>query len=66
LVEDQIRTWTDEGDVVYDCFMGSGTTAKVAEVLGRRWFGSEISEEYVKIAEERVRPYLASAEKAAV
>jgi len=65
LVEDQIRTWTDEGDVVYDCFMGSGTTAKVAELLDRRWIGSEISAEYVQIAEERVRPYL-EAEKAAV
>ena len=66
LAEDQIRTWTDEGDVVYDCFMGSGTTAKVAELNGRRWFGSEISEDYVRIAEERLRPYRrAAAEKAA-
>lgn len=58
LVEDQIRTWTNEGDLVYDCFMGSGTTAKVAHQLERRWIGSEISEEYVKLAEERLRPYL--------
>lgn len=58
LVEDQIRTWTCEGDVVYDCFMGSGTTAKMAHHLGRRWLGSEISAEYVKIAGERLRPYI--------
>lgn len=61
LVEDQIKTWTDEDDVVYDCFMGSGTTAKVAHTLNRRWFGSEISEEYVRIAEERLRSYVVKA-----
>jgi site-specific DNA-methyltransferase (adenine-specific) len=57
LVEDQVRTWTNEGDLVYDCFMGSGTTAKVAHLLKRRWIGSEVSAEYVRIAEERLRPY---------
>lgn len=58
LVEDQIRTWTNKGDIVYDCFMGSGTTAKVAHQLGRLWLGSEISEEYVRIGNERLEPYL--------
>lgn len=65
LVEDQIFTWTNEGDVVYDCFMGSGTTAKVAEQLNRQWLGSEVSDEYVKIAEQRLRPYLKKERKAA-
>lgn len=65
LAEDQIRTWTNEGDVVYDCFMGSGTTAKSAELLGRRWFGSEISEEYVTIANERLRQNRDEREKSA-
>jgi site-specific DNA-methyltransferase (adenine-specific) len=65
LVEDQIRTWTNAGDVVYDCFMGSGTTAKIAEQLNRRWLGSEVSDEYVKIAEQRLRPYLKKEERAA-
>ena len=59
LVHDQISTWTDAGDLVYDCFMGSGTTAKVAQLLGRQWIGSEVSAEYVKIAETRILPYLA-------
>lgn len=58
LVDDQIRTWTDEGDLVYDCFMGSGTTAKVAHLLKRRWFGSEISDEYVRIAHERLAGHI--------
>lgn len=58
LVKDQIETWTNEGDVVYDCFMGSGTTAKVAHLLNRRWIGSEISPEYKKLADERLKPHL--------
>ncbi len=58
LVHDQISSWTDPGDLVYDCFMGSGTTAKVAQILERQWIGSEISLEYVKIAETRIVPYL--------
>ena len=61
LAADQISTWTNEGDLVYDCFMGSGTTAKAAETLGRRWLGSEISEEYVRIAEKRLAPYISPA-----
>ena len=58
LVEDQVSTWTNEGDIVYDCFMGSGTTAKVAHLLGRRWLGSEISDEYIRVADTRLAPYL--------
>jgi len=57
LVEDQISTWTNEGDIVYDCFMGSGTTAKVAQLMKRRWLGSEVSAEYVEIANARLGPY---------
>ena len=55
LAEDQIATWTNEGDLVYDCFMGSGTTARSASILGRNWIGSEISVEYAAIAEERLK-----------
>jgi DNA modification methylase len=58
LVHDQINTWTDKGDIVYDCFMGSGTTAKVAHQLQRRWLGSEISAEYIEIAERRLASYV--------
>lgn len=58
LVEDQISTWTNKGDLVYDCFMGSGTTAKIAHLLKRQWVGSEVSAEYITIAEERLAPYL--------
>ena len=54
LVSDQIKTWTNEKNLVYDPFMGSGTTAKVAELLNRDWIGSEISKEYIEIANQRI------------
>lgn len=58
LVYDQIYTWTNENDLVYDPFMGSGTTVKVAHLMRRRWIGSEISKEYVEIANERLKIHL--------
>jgi len=58
LALDQISTWTNEGDIVYDCFMGSGTTAKAAQLLGRQWIGSEVSEDYVRLAETRLLQYV--------
>jgi len=58
LANDHILSWTNENDLVYDCFMGSGTTAKMAHLLKRNWIGSEISEEYVKLAYKRLDGYL--------
>ena len=54
LAEDQIATWSNEGDLVYDCFLGSGTTARSAILLNREWIGSEISAEYADIAQQRL------------
>jgi site-specific DNA-methyltransferase (adenine-specific) len=59
LVEDHILSWSNENDLVYDCFGGSGTTAKMAHKWKRNWILSEISKEYVIIAEKRITPYLA-------
>lgn len=59
LAKDHILSWSNENDIVYDCFMGSGTTAKAAHQLYRRWIGSEISQEYVDLANKRLEPYLA-------
>lgn len=59
LANDHIISWSNEGDLVYDCFMGSGTTAKMSILNNRNYIGSEISSEYVKIAEKRISPYLA-------
>jgi len=56
LAFDHIKTWTNENDLVYDCFMGSGTTAKAAISANRNWIGSEISEEYCQIIEQRLEP----------
>ena len=54
LVEDHINSWSNEGDIVLDPFCGSGTVAKVASDLNRRWVGIEISKEYCRIANERL------------
>jgi len=48
-----------EGDVVYDPFMGTGSTGEVALRSGRNFIGSEMSEEYCKIANKRLVPFLA-------
>lgn len=53
-----INYFSKPGDLIYDCFMGSGTTAVAAHKLDRNWIGSEISKKYVKIAENRLRPIL--------
>jgi len=58
LARDHIYSWSNEGDLVYDPFMGSGTTAKMAHILKRRWIGSEISQEYVDTANKRLEKYL--------
>jgi len=54
LASDHIVSWSAVGDVVYDPFMGSGTTAKMAVLNGRHFVGSEISLEYCKLANDRI------------
>ena len=54
LAQDHIISWSNEGDIVLDPFMGSGTTAKMALLNNRNFIGFEISEEYCKIAEKRI------------
>ncbi len=49
-----IISWTNEGDLIYDPFMGSGTTAKVAIQLTRNWVGSEIDKGYCDVCEKRL------------
>ena len=55
IANDHIISWSNEGDIVLDCFMGSGTTAKMAIKNNRNYIGMEISEEYIKIANERIK-----------
>ena len=47
-----------KGGIIYDPFMGTGSTAEAAIRAGRRFIGSEMSDAYVKIAEERLDPFL--------
>lgn len=54
LANDHIISWSNVGDLVYDPFMGSGTTAKMAILNNRKYVGSEISEEYCDIIESRI------------
>jgi len=59
LARDNIYSWSNENDIVYDCFGGSGTTGKMAHLQKRNWILSEISGEYAGIATKRIAPYLA-------
>ena len=54
LVRNCVDLTTERNDVVYDPFMGSGTTAKVCVELGREFIGSEISSTYAAIARRRI------------
>ncbi|MFG6378008.1 MAG: site-specific DNA-methyltransferase [Lachnospiraceae bacterium] len=54
LLERIIKLVTDENDIVFDPFMGSGTTLVAAKMLNRRYIGIDISEKAVKLAEMRL------------
>jgi len=58
LANDHILSWTNKGDLVYDPLLGSGTVAKMALINDRKFIGSEISKEYCKLAEERIKDYI--------
>ncbi len=55
LIEPCILAGAPAGGLVLDPFMGAGTTAVVAERLGRQWVGCELNPEYAAIAEARIR-----------
>jgi len=54
LAHDHIISWSNEGDLILDPFMGSGTTGIAAKNLGREFIGIEISPEYFEIAQQRI------------
>lgn len=54
LVEDNIKSWSNPGDLVLDPFAGSGTTGKVAKMLNRNWIMIESVKEYCDIAQMRI------------
>lgn len=53
LVQRCLELGSDDGDVVVDCFLGSGTTAAVAERIGRRWIGIEEAE-HIALCRQRL------------
>jgi len=55
LAHDHIISWSNPGDIVFDPMCGAGTTLKMAALLGRRFIGCDISQEYVNIAQERIQ-----------
>ena len=54
LVEPCIKAGSEEGDIILDPFMGSGTTATVAKTLGRDYIGCELHEDYGKLIQKRL------------
>lgn len=59
LLERIISVSTNPGDLVLDCFLGSGTTAAVAQKLGRRWIGCDINKGAIQTTVKRLRGIMA-------
>lgn len=55
LVAKIVTHFSNVGDIVYDPFMGTGTTAVVCKKLGRQYLGSEISSEYCDVINNRLK-----------
>lgn len=55
LAGELIKAFSEENNLVYDPFLGTGTTAIASLKLNRNWIGSEIAEEYCKLSEERIK-----------
>ena len=54
IIELLVNNYTDKNNIIYDPFMGSGTTAEACENTRRRWIGSEIDEKYGELVKERM------------
>lgn len=54
LANDHIISWSNEGDIVFDPFMGSATTGKLAMLNNRKFIGVELDDEYFDIAVKRI------------
>lgn len=55
IANDHIISWSNEGDLVFDPFVGSGTTGRMAVLNNRKFIGIDISEEYCEMSEERIK-----------
>lgn len=54
LARDHILSWSNAGDIVFDPFLGSGTTARMAILNYRHYIGFEVSKEYFAISSKRI------------
>lgn len=54
LAKDHIVSWSNEGDTVLDCFMGSGSTGVACVNTGRNFIGIELDKDYFAIAKKRI------------
>lgn len=63
LANDHIISWSNKHDIVFDPFMGSGTTGKMALLNNRSFIGFEIDKEYFDISKERIKNVIKSLEK---
>jgi site-specific DNA-methyltransferase (adenine-specific) len=61
LAHDHIVSWSNPGDIVLDCFMGSCTTGVACLNTGRNFVGMELDEQYFAIAEKRINDALTHA-----
>lgn len=59
VLERIVSASSNPGDLVLDCFLGSGTTAAVAQKLGRRWIGCDINKGAIQITVKRLRGIIA-------
>lgn len=58
LIKKPILAGCPEGGIIYDPFMGTGTTAIASLKANRKFIGSEMSTEYIKICEQNIQPLL--------
>ncbi|MBU0952783.1 MAG: site-specific DNA-methyltransferase, partial [Elusimicrobia bacterium] len=58
LIQQVLLAASNKGDLVFDPFMGSGTTAVVAKALGRNWIGIEKEKKYVDLANNRLKLFI--------
>lgn len=60
-----LETATNPGDIILDCFLGSGTTAAVAQKLGRRWIGCDINKGAIQTTAKRLQTIISEQGQAA-
>ena len=66
LIMDIINISTEEGDIVLDSFLGSGTTAAVAHKMNRKWIGIELGEHCYTLCKARMKKVIDGCDKGGI